>query len=80
MGLWADIKGITGLGGTAGFLKVSTAGAISVDPGGSGDVVGPAGATAGHLAVFADATGKILKDGGAPSSGGAKRWRLIAGM
>ena len=47
---------------------------------GAGDVVGPVGATDGHLAVFDGATGKLLKDGGAPSSGGAKRWRLIAGM
>lgn len=32
---------------------------------GTGDVVGPAGATAGHLAIYADATGKVLGDGGA---------------
>ena len=80
MGLWADIKGITGLGGSAGFLKVSAAGAISVDPGGSGDVVGPAGATAGHLAVFADSSGKVLKDGGAIQSGSMLRWRMRRGL
>ena len=31
MGLWADIKGITGLGSSAGFLKRSSNGALSVD-------------------------------------------------
>lgn len=35
-------------------------------PAGSGDVVGPAGATDGNLAVFDGATGKLLKDGGFP--------------
>jgi len=38
--------------------------------GGSGDVVGPASATTGHLAVFADETGKVLADGGAVPTGG----------
>jgi len=38
--------------------------------GGSGDVVGPASATDGHLAVFDGATGKLIKDGGAVPSGG----------
>ena len=38
-------------------------------PAGTGDVVGPAGATDGHLAVFDGATGKLLKDGGAPGGG-----------
>lgn len=33
---------------------------------GSGDVVGPASAVNGHLAVFDGATGKLIKDGGAP--------------
>jgi hypothetical protein len=32
---------------------------------GTGDVVGPAGATDGHLAVFDGSTGKAIKDGGA---------------
>jgi hypothetical protein len=35
---------------------------------GSGDVVGPEGATPGNLAVFADETGKVIEDGGAPST------------
>jgi len=43
------------------------------DPGqdgtGTGDVVGPASATDGHLALFDGLTGKVLKDGGAPFSG-----------
>jgi hypothetical protein len=37
---------------------------VSSLPTGSGNVVGPASATAGHLATFADATGKVLLDGG----------------
>jgi len=37
---------------------------------GSGDVVGPASATDGHLAVFDGVTGKLLKDGGAVPTGG----------
>ena len=43
--------------------------AIDAIPGG-GDVVGPAGAVDGHLAVFDTATGKLIKDGGAPAGGG----------
>jgi hypothetical protein len=37
-------------------------------PAGTGDVVGPAGATDGNLALFDGATGKAIKDGGAPIS------------
>lgn len=33
-----------------------------------GDVTGPASATAGHLALFTDGTGKVIEDGGAPPS------------
>lgn len=36
---------------------------------GSGDVVGPAGAVNGNLAVFNGITGKLIKDGGAVPSG-----------
>lgn len=36
---------------------------------GTGDVVGPAGAIDGHIAVFDGATGKLLKDGGTSGSG-----------
>lgn len=32
---------------------------------GSGDVTGPSGATAGNVAVFSGATGKVIADGGA---------------
>lgn len=32
--------------------------------GGSGDVVGPAGATDGHIVTFDGATGKLIKDSG----------------
>lgn len=39
---------------------------VGVPGSGSGDVVGPASATDGHLAVFDTATGKLIKDGGAP--------------
>jgi len=33
---------------------------------GSGNVTGPGSSTAGHVATFADATGRVLADGGAP--------------
>ena len=36
--------------------------------GGSGDVVGPASSTDGHVALFDGTTGKLLKDGGAPNT------------
>ena len=35
--------------------------------GGSGDVVGPASAVDGHVALFDGATGKLIKDGGLPA-------------
>lgn len=37
---------------------------------GTGDVVGPAGATDGHVALFDGATGKLIKDGGVPLTAG----------
>jgi hypothetical protein len=40
-------------------------------PAGTGDVVGPASAVDGHLAVFDGATGKLLRDGGAVPAGGS---------
>jgi hypothetical protein len=44
---------------------------ISAAPGaGGGDVVGPAGAINGNLAVFDTTTGKLIKDGGPPAGGG----------
>ena len=45
----------------AGWLQINGGG------GGTGNVVGPASSTAGHLATFADATGKLIQDGGAPA-------------
>ena len=80
MGLWADIKGITGLGSSAGFLKRSSVGALSVDTSTYGDVVGPAGATSGHVAVFDGATGKLLADGGAISTDGSTERVLSANL
>jgi hypothetical protein len=38
-------------------------------PAGAGDVVGPAGANDGYLAVFDGASGKLLKSGGPPGGG-----------
>ena len=59
-------------GTAAQFLK---SGGHAANPGwdtpaGAGDVVGPAGATGDHLAVFNGATGKLIKDGGAVPAGG----------
>lgn len=48
-----------------------------VHTGGAGDVVGPAGATDGHLAVFDGATGKLIKDGGAVPGGSADGWTAL---
>jgi hypothetical protein len=47
---------------TAKFLKGDGTWAT---PAGAGDVVGPAGATGGNLAIFSGATGKLIADGGA---------------
>lgn len=44
--------------------------AKGADGAGSGDVVGPASSTADHLALFADGTGKLIKDGGAITAAG----------
>jgi hypothetical protein len=54
---YATKEQITKLDGVAAGAKV-------------GDVVGPASATDGHLAVFDTTTGKLLKDGGAVPAGG----------
>jgi hypothetical protein len=45
----------------AGVLSIA---GVPVTTGG-GDVVGPAGATGDHVAVFNSTTGKLIKDGGA---------------
>lgn len=44
----------------------------------TGDVVGPASATDGNLAVFDGVTGKLLKDGGAPLTEAAALMALIS--
>ncbi len=55
-------------------LTNSPAAAGYQPPVGTGNVTGPGSSTAGHVATFADATGKVLADGGAvfnvPYSGG----------
>src|SRR5499427_2671259 len=50
-------------------LTNSAAAAGLLPPVGSGNVTGPGSSTAGHLATFADGTGKVLQDGGAPIGG-----------
>jgi hypothetical protein len=50
---------------TNGTIWVTYADGGGGGGGGSGDVVGPASAVNGHLAVFDTTTGKLLKDGGA---------------
>jgi hypothetical protein len=47
-------------------LNNSQAGAGIAPPVGSGNVTGPGSSTTGHIATFADGTGKVLSDGGAP--------------
>jgi hypothetical protein len=42
---------------------------VLINGGASGDVVGPGSAVDGHLALFDGTSGKLIKDGGAPSSG-----------
>jgi hypothetical protein len=49
-------------------LTNSPAAAGQQPPVGSGNVSGPGSSTAGHLATFADTTGKVLLDGGAAGS------------
>lgn len=46
---------------------------------GGGDVVGPAVAVDGNLAVFDGVTGKLIKDGGSPSAGSADGWVAASG-
>jgi hypothetical protein len=55
-------------------------GADGADGEGTGDVVGPTGATADHIAVFDSTTGKLIKDGGktiAELGGGGITWTEI---
>ena len=54
--------------GAANVALVASSGAAKRNSGGgagTGDVVGPASATDGHLATFDGTTGKLIKDGGA---------------
>jgi len=46
---------------------------------GTGDVTGPASSTVDHLAVFADASGNVIKDGGAPLAIGTSGTTACAG-
>ena len=47
------------------FMALTQSGVYQLPDGdGTGDVVGPASATDGNLAVFDGTTGKLLKDGG----------------
>lgn len=55
-------------GAAAGTVKFLREDASWATPPGAGDVVGPAVATSGHVAVFSGATGKIIGDGGALGS------------
>lgn len=73
---------------TAGKSFVSTGTSSSADwkatagtGGGTGDVVGPAGATDGDIALFNGATGKIVKDSGItiPASGNAGTNQVVRG-
>lgn len=64
----AAASDVTGLFSGAGdYLKSD---GTKGTPAGTGDVVGPAGATDGHLAIFDGGTGKLLKDGGPIPAGG----------
>ena len=50
-------------------LTNSPAAAGYQPPVGSGNVTGPGSSTTGHIATFADGTGKVLSDGGVPIGG-----------
>jgi hypothetical protein len=55
--------------GSAGYVHQAADGTLALsNPTGAGDVVGPAGATDGHMVVFDGSSGKAVKDGGSPSS------------
>jgi len=52
-----------------GSLTDDGSGVVTFTPAGTGDVVGPASAADGHMAVFDSTTGKLIKDGGAVPAG-----------
>lgn len=63
--------GIAVAAGASAFLRCNGTNVVPAMTAGSGvgDVVGPASATDGHLAVFDLATGKLIKDGGVAPTG-----------
>ena len=60
-------------------LTNSSAAAGLMPPLGTGNVTGPGSSTAGHLATFADSTGKVLSDSGVTLGTLASRATLIFG-
>lgn len=60
-------------------LANSSASAGLMPPLGTGNVTGPGSSTTGHLAIFADSTGKVLADGGVAAGALASRNQLQYG-
>ena len=77
------VVNVTNTGGSGTFaawtvvLTNSPAGAGIMPPVGTGNVAGPGSSTAGHVATFADSSGKVLLDGG-PLAGGTSAALLAA--
>jgi hypothetical protein len=72
VGTGVDTASILTVGGNGLVLTAASGEATGLkwdSVAGTGDVVGPAGATDGHLALFDGATGKLIKDGGVPGAG-----------
>ena len=67
----AESSGATAHSSGAAFTHIVTAAELNAFLG------GPSSATAGHLAVFADTSGRLLEDGGAVPSGGGAAMTLI---
>jgi hypothetical protein len=63
---------VTATGGSGAYadwtivLANSAAAAGLQPPVGTGNVTGPGSSTGGHIAIFADASGKVIQDGGPP--------------
>jgi hypothetical protein len=65
--LTVNVTAVGGSGTHADWTIVLTNSAAAAGyqpPVGSGNVTGPGSSTAGHIATFADATGKVIQDGG----------------
>src|SRR5215470_8902136 len=65
--LTVNVTAVGGSGTHADWTIVLTNSAAAAgyqSPVGSGNVTGPGSSTAGHVATFADSTGKVLQDGG----------------